>query len=187
MLRNIRNDFETYGRTFRSAGFWAMFVYRFGVWSMNRRFRPWRSITSAVYLFLKALIQATTGIMLERETRVGEGFHIIHPGLLNIHPDTVIGARCGVMHNVTIGSNMTQGAPTIGADVFIGCGASILGEIKVGNGARVSANTLVIADVPDGAVAMGVPAQIYPNMDRLRTRKKKPKGSATADAKSEKA
>lgn len=185
MFASIRKDFDTHGRTLRSGGFWAMFVYRFGVWSMNRRFAPWRWLTSALYMALNAFVQATTGVMIERDTRFGEGFHIIHAGLLHIHPDTEIGARVGVMHNVTLGSNMTKGCPTIGDDVFIGCGASVLGEIKVGDGARISANSLVITDVPAGAVAMGVPAQIYPNMDRLRKRKKKPKNAALAEPKPE--
>ena len=173
MLENVRTDFATHGRTFRSAGFWAMLVYRFGFWSKNRRFPPWRWLTTALYVPMNVLIQATTGVMLERETVLGEQFHIIHPGLLHVHPDTVIGARVGVMHNVTIGTNMSSECPTIGDDVFIGCGASVLGGVKIGDGARISANTLVISDVPAGAVAMGVPAQIYPNMDRLRRRKKK--------------
>jgi len=67
-----------------------------------------------------------------------------------------------VMHNVTIGTNMTGGAPRIGNDVFIGCGATILGEITIGDGVRIASNSLVISDVPAGAMAMGVPAKVYP-------------------------
>lgn len=152
-----------------------MLVYRFGVWSQKRRFPPWRWLTSVLYVLMNGLVQLTTGVMFERETQIGEGFHIIHPGLIHIHPDTVIGKRVGIMHNVTLGTNMSAECPTIGDDVFIGCGASVLGGVKVGDGARISANSLVMSDVPAGAVAMGVPAQIYPNMDRLRKRKKKPK------------
>ncbi|MDQ3440671.1 MAG: hypothetical protein M3478_10020, partial [Planctomycetota bacterium] len=66
-----------------------------------------------------------------------------------------------VMHNVTAGTNMTEGAPTIGNDVFIGCGAVILGDIKIGDGVRIAANSLVVSDVPSGAMAMGVPARVY--------------------------
>ena len=175
MLDNVRVDYETHGRTLRSAGFWALLVYRFGVWSDGLRFRPLRWLTTAIYIVWNAFIAAATGIMIERRTQIGKGFHIIHPGMLQIHPNTVIGDRVGIMHNVTLGTNMSTECPTIGDDVFIGCGASVLGGVTVGEGARISANTLVIADVPPGAVAMGVPAQIYPNMERLRSRKRKPK------------
>ena len=93
---------------------------------------------------------------------------IIHAGMQQIHPDVVIGERCGIMHNVTLGTNMGTEVPVIGNDVFIGCGASILGKVTVGDGARVAANSLVISDVPPGAMAMGVPAKVIPNMSLLR-------------------
>jgi serine O-acetyltransferase len=173
MLENIRRDFTTHERSFGNGGFWVMVVFRFGVWSMKRRFLPWRWITSKVYGLLQRVSEVLTGVHLPRETKIGKGFHIIHTGRISIHPDSVIGERCGVMHNVTIGTNMYDGCPTIGNDVFIGCGASVLGKITIGNDVRISANSLVIANIADGAVAMGVPARAYPNMDMLRKRKKK--------------
>lgn len=163
-----------------------MVVYRFGVWSMNRRLLPWRWFTSKLYGLLQRIAELLTGVHLPRETKLGEGFHIIHTGRTSIHPDSVIGERCGVMHNVTIGTNMYGGCPKIGNDVFIGCGASVLGEITIGNDVRISANSLVITDFPDGAVAMGVPARAYPNMDELRNRKKKTSKRSMESSKSRK-
>lgn len=181
MLDNVRKDFEVHGRSLRHGGFWAMLVYRYGVWSMNRKFPPWRWLTSKVYGLTSLFAEPLTGVILPRETRLGEGFHIIHGGGVSIHPGVVFGARCGVMHNVTIGTNMSEGVPSIGDDVFIGCGASVLGDIEIGNDVRISANSLVITNIPNGAVAMGVPSQVYPNMDRLRKRKKKPKKPAPTE------
>src|SRR5262249_9217168 len=114
-------------------------------------------------------------------TRIGKGFHIIHTGMVSIHPDVVIGDRCGIMHNVTLGTNMGDEVPTIGNDVFIGCGASILGKVKVGDGARIAANSLVITDVPPGAVAMGVPAKVIPNMSLVRDKPAEKRPQAPAD------
>jgi serine O-acetyltransferase len=62
---------------------------------------------------------------------------------------------------------MRGGVPRFGDGVFIGCHATVLGEITVGDGARIAANSLVVSDVPAGALAMGVPARIYPNMANL--------------------
>jgi serine O-acetyltransferase len=113
-------------------------------------------------------VQHLTGVDLDRTTQVGEALHIVHGGMISIHPDAIIGDRVGIMHGVTLGTNMGPGAPVIGDDVFIGCQASILGRVKIGNGARIAANSLVITDVPSGAVAVGVPARIGPDVSGLR-------------------
>jgi len=73
----------------------------------------------------------------------------------------VIGDRVGIMHDVTIGTNLERpGTPVIGNDVFIGTGARILGGVKIGDGARIAANSVVLTDVPAGATAIGVPARV---------------------------
>jgi len=53
-----------------------------------------------------------------------------------------------------------QGAPVLGDDVYIGTGATLVGRIKVGDGAKIAANTLVITNVPAGSTVMGVPGRI---------------------------
>jgi len=161
MFDNIREHFDTHGRTFRSRALWALCVYRFGQWSDRLRFAPARWLSSKFYGGL-TLFTPLTGVFLNRATRVGRRFHIIHPGLVYIHPDAVIGDRVGIMHEVTLGQGMNGGVPRVGNDVFIGAGAKVLGNVTIGDGSQVAANSLVIADVPPGMLAMGVPAKNYP-------------------------
>ena len=117
---------------------------------------------------MRPVVQHLTGVDLDRTTEVGEALHIVHGGMISIHPQTVIGDRVGIMHGVTLGTNMGKGAPVIGDDVFIGCHASVLGRVTIGNGARIAANSLVISDVPSGAMAVGVPARVGPDVSSLR-------------------
>lgn len=70
-----------------------------------------------------------------------------------------IGEGCTVFHQVTIGSNTlpdsrSGGAPVIGDNVYIGCGAKIIGGIRVGNNVRIGANCVVFTDVPDNATVV---------------------------------
>jgi serine O-acetyltransferase len=62
-------------------------------------------------------------------------------------------------HQVTIGAE--KGAyPVLGDNIFIGAGAKILGGVRIGNGAKVGANAVVVDDVPEGATVVGIPARV---------------------------
>lgn len=70
-----------------------------------------------------------------------------------------IGKNCIIFQQVTIGSNTIKdhpkfGAPTIGDNVFIGAGAKIIGNIRVGNNCRIGANAVVAKDIPDNSVVI---------------------------------
>jgi serine acetyltransferase len=64
------------------------------------------------------------------------------------------------MGNNTVGSAKDNGCPVIEDDVLVGCGARILGPIRIGARAQIGANAVVVTDVPADAVAVGVPAVI---------------------------
>ena len=159
----MRDALRTHGpRPWRNRAVWGLAVYYFGVWSAELRFPPSRWVTSKIYGVLSILSEIVTGMTMDRSVQLpGEGLHIIHPTSVYIHPRVKLGARVGIMHNVCLGTNMRHSGdvPEIGDDVFIGTGAAILGKVKVGNGARIAANSLVISDVPPGAFAVGVPAK----------------------------
>lgn len=161
MFDQLRADYQRHDRSILNPALWALLNYRFGVWSLNLRFVPLRLLTSKIYGLNMFFILLTSGIRLNREAKIGKDFHLIHSGNIQIHPASVIGDRCGIQQDVTLGSNVERkGAPMIGDDVYIGAGAKILGPVTVGDGARVAANSLVITDVPPGATAIGVPARM---------------------------
>lgn len=163
MFDRLVRDYQRHERSIFNPALWAILNYRLGRWGLSLRRGPIRFLVSLIYGINKYIILYTGNIRLYRNTKVGEDLQLVHIGNILIHVDSVIGDRCRIQHNVTLGKNIEKhedGAPTIGNDVFIGTGAVILGNITVGDGARIAANSLVITDVPPGATAIGVPARI---------------------------
>lgn len=87
------------------------------------------------------------------------GLYIAHPvgTVINVKH---MGENCSVIAAVTIGMRNEWIFPVIGNNVFIGAGARVLGEITVGDNAKIGANAVVLHDVPENATAVGVPARI---------------------------
>lgn len=101
-------------------------------------------------------------VALPPSVQVGRDVLFGYSGLgIVVHARAVIGNGVKIGQNVTIGgrSGLLE-VPVIEDEVEIGAGACVLGPIRIGRGARIGANAVVIQDVPPGAVAVGVPAQV---------------------------
>lgn len=106
-----------------------------------------------------------TGADIPINTKIGGGLLMPHPNGIVIHPGASIGPNCLIFQQVTIGSRGTAGVPVIGGHVDIGAGAKILGGVRIGHHSRVGANSVVMCDVPDNSVAVGIPACIKNSLD----------------------
>ena len=165
LLALIRGDYHRHGRSLANPAFMALVVYRYGCWATELGHPVARLIARKLYGAANAVVANITNIWIPADVVVGDALHIIHAeGSLSIHPDVRIGDRLGVMHNVTIGTNMRPGAPTIGDDVFIGVNSTVLGPIAIGDRVRIGANTAVTTDVPADSVVYGSPARIVPRL-----------------------
>jgi serine O-acetyltransferase len=91
-------------------------------------------------------------------TDIGGGLYLPH-GNVVVDGMVRIGRNCVIGPWVTVGTRGSVAGPRIGDDVFIGTGAKILGDITVGDRARIGANAVVIEDVPEGATVVGIPAR----------------------------
>ena len=92
-------------------------------------------------------------------SEIGPGLFIQH-GFATIVAARSVGANCWINQQVTIGFDRPEARPVIGDNVAIHAGAKVLGDITVGNGARIGANAVVLEDVPERCTAVGVPARI---------------------------
>jgi serine O-acetyltransferase len=95
---------------------------------------------------------------------IGPGLFIQH-GFATVVAARRVGRNCWINQQVTIGFTNADDRPTIGDDVFVYAGAKVLGDITIGNGARIGANAVVLIDVPERATAVGVPARVLPPKD----------------------
>ncbi len=163
MFDGVRADYRAHGRRWGTPGLWAMCVYRFGRWCHGpRRSRLARKLLSYPYRVSYTAVQILTGIELPCEVSVGRNFIIDHAGGIVISGYASFGDDCRIRTGVVVGLARIDDpvAPQIGNNVDIGAGAKLLGRIRIGNDVLIGANAVVLCDVPDGCIAVGVPAVV---------------------------
>lgn len=104
-----------------------------------------------------------TGIDIHPGATIGRNLMIDHGMGVVIGETAVIGDQCLIFQGVTLGGvdfSPVKRHPTLGDGVVVGAGAKILGNIKIGNHARIGANSVVIKDVPANCTATGIPARV---------------------------
>ena len=130
-------------------------LYRIARWLYLRRvpFLPW---------CIKVFTRIVFGVVLPPSASLGHGVLLDYQGLgIVIHRNAIIGDRAVIGTGVTIGGRSgREGAPVLGEGAMIGTGAKVLGPIRIGRFASIGANAVVLNDVPDYGVAVGVPARL---------------------------
>lgn len=137
-------------------------IFRFGKWATYECNVPLvKYFLRIIYFFLRKAGEIIAGVGIWPRSEIGPGLRIEHWG--GVYIEAKIGKNCRIQQDVMIGYRggfRGGGFPTIGDNVYVGVGAKILGEVRIGNNVIIGANAVVITDVPDNAVAVGVPAQI---------------------------
>jgi serine O-acetyltransferase len=122
----------------------------------------WKKRVPVLPVLLTSFNRVVFATQLPAPTQVGRGVRLNYSGLGTvIHPRAVIGDHVEIGPGVVIGGRSEiWEVPVIEDFVHIGVGAKVLGPIRVGRGAIVGANAVVLHDVPPGAVVGGIPAKI---------------------------
>lgn len=184
LLAQIAEDWRAHGREWTRPGFRAVAVHRFGVWRMGVRPKLLRAPLSLLYRWAFRHCRNRYGIELPYSAALGRGVVIEHQGAIVVHGNSVIGDGCIIRQGCTLGLRSLDdldAAPVLGRDVSLGAGAVLLGRIRVGDGARIGANAVVLTDVPAGALAVGVPARIVPGRKDFPTGAPGPSGASGID------
>jgi serine O-acetyltransferase len=160
----LRDAWIAHDRDWTRPGFRAIVVHRVGNLRETSPHRSVRRVAGAVYWPLYRRVRNRYGIELPYTVKLGRGVVIEHQGAIVIHGYAHIGDGSIVRHGVTVGNrhvDRPSDAPRLGARVNVGAGAQILGAITIGDDANIGANAVVLADVPAGATAVGVPATVH--------------------------
>src|ERR1700719_4569451 len=148
-------------------GFHALLYHRFAHWLWQR---GWLLAGRFISHFGRVL----TGIEIHPGARIGRLVCIDHGMGVVIGETAEVGDDVTLSQGVTLGgTSLTRGAkrhPTIGNGVIVSSGAQILGPFRVGDGARIGAQAVVLSEVPDGATMVGIPARpVARRSDRTQT------------------
>jgi len=137
-------------------GFHAIQTHRLAHWCWNEGSRDF-----ALYLQSRSSQVFQTDI--NPAARMGRGIFLDHATGLVVGATAAIGDNVSILHGVTLGGTGKESGdrhPKIGSGVLLGAGATILGNIEVGNCARVAAGSLVLKPVPPKVTVAGVPARV---------------------------
>lgn len=171
MPENLRHDWERYSeggsrrdipRILLTQGLWATAEYRFGHWARTQAPSWARPVALVASVFTHLLVEAITGISISPSAEIGPGLRITHFGSIVVNGRVRMGAGCSLSHEVTVGQDVNPpfGVPTIGRGVYFAPGAKVYGDIAVGDHVAIGANAVVRGDLPDRAIAVGVPAKV---------------------------
>jgi serine O-acetyltransferase len=130
----------------------AMILYRLMQWSQRYHLSP-------LAMLFNKLNAIFCNCIIGRGAVFGPGFVLIHSTGVVINGNVRGGRNVSIEHQVTIGAERRL-TPVLGSDVFIGAGAKVLGAVKVGDGARIGANAVVVHDVPPQSTVVGIPARV---------------------------
>lgn len=154
-----RNDpalHSTFELFFNYPGLWALLFHRIAHWFHKKGLRFIPRLISAIGMFL-TMIDIHPGASIGRRVFIDHGVGVV------IGETAVVGNDVIIYQQVTLGGVRTskdKRHPTIGNNVVVGAGAKVLGDINIGDGAKIGANSVVIKDVPMGATAIGIPARV---------------------------
>ena len=130
----------------------AMILYRLMQWSRRWRLAP-------LEMAFNRLNSIFCNCIVGRGAEFGPRFVLVHATGVVINGAVRGGSDVYLEHQVTIGAERRQ-SPVLGDDVFVGAGAKILGSVRIGDGARVGANAVVVHDVPAYSTVVGIPARV---------------------------
>jgi len=142
-------------------GFHSLESYRVAHWLWNNR-------RETMALFLQSRISEEFAVDIHPAAMLGRGIFFDHATSLVVGETAVVEDNVSMLHEVTLGGTGKQTGdrhPKVRYGVLIGAGAKILGNVEIGEGAKIAACSVVLKDIPSHCTAAGVPAKVLGRTD----------------------
>jgi serine O-acetyltransferase len=157
MINELKKDYKRNEKKFPTMII--LFLYRLGNYIYYKNFpKEIKLILLVPIKIIYTLFEAVLNNEIPFDFKSGGGLRMRHPIGIVINSNCDIGENCTIFHQVTIGSNEHSGfnkAANIGNNVYIGCGAKIIGDITIGNNVKIGANAVVTKNVPNECTVVG--------------------------------
>jgi len=137
-------------------GFHALQIHRVGHWL-------WKRGRTGMALHLQSRVSELFGVDIHPAARIGQGLFIDHGTSVVMGETCVVEDDVSLLHEVTLGGTGKQTGdrhPKVRRGVLICAGAKVLGNVEVGEGAKIAAGSVVLSDVPAHCTVAGVPAVV---------------------------
>ncbi len=123
----------------------------------------WSEGRETLAFYLQSRTSELFQVDIHPAARIGRGIFVDHGTGIVIGETAVVGDDVSMLHGVTLGGTGAERGdrhPKIGKGVLLGAGAKVLGNIQIGDYAKVASGSVVLKPVPAGCTAAGVPARL---------------------------
>ncbi len=133
------------------------------IWFHRVAHRLWGAGWATTARLVAHLSRFLTGIEIHPAATLGPGLFIDHGMGIVIGETAEIGENVSLLQGVTLGGTSVRREkrhPTLGDNVTVGAGAKVLGSFTIGAGSRIGAGSVVVREVPENSVVVGVPGRV---------------------------
>lgn len=174
MFENLRADLRRNLQDYSPAGFLRRLVLALSLNSVHAvvliRFQFWCARHGLPTFPAAKILFWFFKIEISRRATLGPGLRLPHPMGIIIAPKTTVGPDCDLYADVrlVLAGGSPRG-PRIGAHVFLGDGAKVVGAVSVGDHAVIGVSSVVTRDIPAHATAAGIPARVLNEQNQRAT------------------
>jgi len=134
---------------------WPVVAYRYSRWARSVRIPLIGQLLRISALFFRKFVEVFTSVHIDVRADIGPGF-VIH----SVYAINLGATKIGKNFTIATGCLISHACRGIGDNVYFGPGAKLVGDAKIGSNVVIAANSLVLTDVRDNMMVMGVPARI---------------------------